>query len=317
MEKKIPLIVIVGPTASGKTALSISLAKKFNSEIISADSMQIYKEMDIATAKPTKAEMDGIVHHLIDFAEINHRFSVAEYLALAREKIKDIYSRGKNIIIVGGTGLYINSLIDNIEFEDEKENNLRQDLIKEAEQKGGEFMLNKLYALDPEYAEKLYPNDIGRIIRGIEINLIFGHCMSEHKRLSRENVSPYNPFILGIAYKDREKLYERINKRVDIMLESGLLNEAKEFFKKLNKQDTAVQAIGYKELFPYFNGQISFEEAVENLKKATRNYAKRQITWFKKDQRINWLYADELMGEKLFLSAKKLCEEFYILNDIS
>lgn len=314
LEKKIPLIVIVGPTASGKTALSINLAKRYNAEIISADSMQVYKSMDIATAKPDKDEMDGVVHHLIDFVDINHRFSVAEYLTLAKEKINDIYSRGKNIVIVGGTGLYINSLIDNIEFEEERENNLRQELMQEAERMGGNFMLDKLRSLDPEYADKLFPNDIGRIIRGIEINLIFGHSMSEHKKLSRANVSPYTPFILGIAYRDREKLYDRINKRVDIMLENGLLNEAEDFFNKLGKQDTAVQAIGYKELFPYLKGEIPLSEAVENLKKATRNYAKRQITWFKKDQRINWIYADEQTSEQLASNAQKLCDDFLYID---
>lgn len=314
MEKKIPLIVIVGPTASGKTALSINLAKKYNAEIISADSMQVYKGMDIATAKPTEHEMDGVVHHLIDFADINHRFSVAEYLMLAKKTIKEIYSRGKNIVIVGGTGLYINSLIDNIEFEEEKENNLRQELMLEAERMGGNYMLDKLRSLDPDYAEKLFPNDVGRIIRGIEINLLFGHSMGEHKKLSKANNSPYNSLIIGIAYRDREKLYDRINKRVDVMLEIGLLREAEEFFHKLRKQDTAVQAIGYKELFPYLNGAISLDEAIENLKKATRNYAKRQITWFKKDKRINWLYADEQTGEQLVSNAQKLCDEFLYVD---
>ncbi len=313
----IPLTVIVGPTASGKTALSIHLAKIFDAEIVSADSMQVYKGMDIATAKPTEEEMQGIVHHLIDFVDIDHKFSVAEYLSVARKTIDDITLRGKKAIVAGGTGLYVNSLVDNIDFKEEKENNLREKLIKEAEEMGGEFMLRKLSELDPEYAEKLFPNDIGRIIRGIEINLIFGHSMMEHKKLSRENDSPYKPLMLGIAYKDREKLYNRIDKRVDLMLENGLIDEAKQFFGKLDEGQTAVQAIGYKELFPYLNGSISLDEAVANLKKVTRNYAKRQITWFKKDERIKWLYADELSQEELLSEAEKLCKEFYMSMFIS
>ncbi len=309
--KKIPLAVIVGPTASGKTSLSIALAKHFDAEIVSADSMQIYKQMDIATAKPSQNEMQGIPHHLIDFLDVDEKFSVAQYLDLARECIFDINARGKKAIVVGGTGLYINSLADNILFEQEEESELRTQLINDAEKFGGEYLLSELSKLDPEYAKKLHPKDVTRIIRGIEINKKFGRTMSEHLEISKKEESPFSPLLIGITYADRQKLYDRINLRVDLMLEAGLLSEAKAFFNKLDNSKTAVQAIGYKELFPYINGEISLEEAVENLKKATRNYAKRQLTWFRRDERINWIYADELSKTEIENRAIEICEKFY------
>lgn len=309
-DKKIPLIVIVGPTASGKTDLSIKLAKELDAEIISADSMQIYKGMDIATAKPSKEEMQGIAHHLIDFVDVDERFSVAAYIQCAKKAIDDITSRGKRVIVVGGTGLYVNSLIDNIIFDDEEENTLRKTLTDELNTYGNEYMYNKLYELDPKYAEKLHLNDTGRIIRGIEINLLYGHNMSQHKIISRSEQSPYHPLIIGINYRDRQKLYDRIDMRVDKMLEMGLVEETRAFYNKLDVNKTAVQAIGYKELFPYIRGELTLKEATDNLKKATRNYAKRQLTWFRKDPRTFWLFADELSKEELFLSAKTLCESF-------
>jgi len=309
--KKIPLTVIVGPTASGKTALSIEIAKRFGAEIVSADSMQIYKEMDIATAKPTLEEMQGVPHHLIDCVDIKNKFSVAQYLKMARDAIYDINSRGKRAVVVGGTGLYVNSLVDNIQFEDESDSTLRQELLAELEKFGGEYMLKKLSVLDPEYAAKLHPNNKGRIIRGIEINLTFGHSMSEHTAISRNVQSPYSALMLGITYKDRQKLYDRIDRRVDRMIETGLVKETEAFFNKLDADKTAVQAIGYKELFPYLDGKISLDEAVDNLKRATRNYAKRQLTWFRKDERIHWLYADEMSESKLVNGAFSLCEAFY------
>ncbi len=306
--KNIPITVIVGPTASGKTALSVKLAKEIDAEIVSADSMQVYKGMDIATAKPTLEEMDNVVHHLIGCIDVSQRFSVADYVKMANECIFDIISRGKNVILVGGTGLYVNSLIDNISFDEEEENSaLRSELYKKAEQFGNEYMLNMLSELDCEYAKKLHPNNLTRIIRGIEINLLFNHTMQEHLELSKKEKSPYNPLMLGINYVDRQVLYDRINLRVDVMMQNGLLFEAKSFFNKLDEDKTAVQAIGYKELFPYINGDISLEMALENLKKATRNYAKRQLTWFKKDEKINWLYADVLSKDELFNNALNMC----------
>ncbi len=309
-DKKIPIIVIVGPTASGKTALSISLAKKYNAEIVSADSMQVYKGMDIATAKPSCEEMQGIRHHLIDCVDIDRKYSVAEYLDDARTAIEDIRLRGKNVVVVGGTGLYINSLVDNIQFEPEEQNELRAALSEELSKFGGSYMLEKLKALDPEYAATLHENDHGRIVRGIEINLVFKHSVKEHKKLSRAQNSPYNALVLGITYRDRQKLYDRIDLRVDKMLSMGLVDEAKNFFGRLDSNKTAVQAIGYKELFPYLSGEISLEQAVNNLKKATRNYAKRQLTWFRKDERIHWLYVDELGLDGVEAKAFDLCDNF-------
>ena len=205
-DKKIPIIVIVGPTASGKTALSISLAKKYNAEIVSADSMQVYKGMDIATAKPSCEEMQGIRHHLIDCVDIDRKYSVAEYLEDARHAIEDIRLRGKNVVVVGGTGLYINSLVDNIQFEPEEQNELRAALSEELSKFGGSYMLEKLKALDPEYAATLHENDHGRIVRGIEINLVFNHSVKEHKMLSKAQNSPYNAIMLGITYRDIQKI---------------------------------------------------------------------------------------------------------------
>lgn len=313
MEKqKIPFVAVVGPTASGKTALSIALSKHLDAEVISADSMQIYKGMDIATAKPTEDEKENIPHHLIGFVDIDKKFSVAQYLSCARSCIDDIHSRGKKIVVAGGTGLYISSLVDNIQFNKEDNNAARVRLTKEAEEFGTEFMHEKLKELDPEYAAKLHQNDITRIIRGIEINLLFGHTMSEHLRLSREIESPYNVCMIGINYRERQKLYNRIDKRVEIMLENGLIDECKSFFGKFDADKTAVQAIGYKELFPYLEGKISLYDAVDNLKKATRNYAKRQLTWFRKDERIHWLYADELSKDELIDNAISICNSFYL-----
>ena len=310
-KQKIPFVAVVGPTASGKTSLSISLSKYLDAEVISADSMQIYEGMDIATAKPTEQEKEGIPHHLIGFVDIDEKFSVAQYLSKARNVIDDIYSRGKKIVVAGGTGLYINSLVDNIQFDKEDNKDLRPELLIMASENGAAFMHKKLAELDPEYAQKLHENDLTRIIRGIEINLLFGHSMSEHLKISRETESPYNICMLGINFRDRQKLYDRIDQRVDIMLGNGLLDECKAFFGKFDANKTAVQAIGYKELFPYIEGKISLDEAIDNLKKSTRNYAKRQLTWFRKDERIHWLYADELSKEELLEKAFSLCDSFY------
>ncbi|MEE1279622.1 MAG: tRNA (adenosine(37)-N6)-dimethylallyltransferase MiaA [Oscillospiraceae bacterium] len=314
---KIPFVAVVGPTASGKTALSIALAKVFDAEVVSADSMQIYKGMDIATAKPTTDEMQNIAHHLIGFVDISQKFSVAQYLSCARNCINDIYSRGKKIIVTGGTGLYVSSLVDNIQFEDEAENQLRAELTHKAEEHGGAYMLEQLKILDPEYANELHENDITRIIRGIEINRLFGHTMSEHKRISRLAQSPYDVCMLGIAFRDRQKLYNRIDKRVEIMLQNGLEAEARHFFGKFDSNKTAVQAIGYKELFPYLEGRMSLDEAADNLKRATRNYAKRQLTWFRKDERIHWLHADEMDKNEIIQEANSICDLFYSNGEIS
>ena len=293
---KIPVICVVGPTASGKTALSIALAKKYNAEIVSCDSMQIYACMDIGTAKPTTEEMDGVPHHLIGFLNSDENFSVAQYVKLATEAILEIRERGKNVIIVGGTGLYFSSLIDNIVFnEQDGDPSLRAELEQIAKEHGGEYLLGVLRELDPELAEKLHPNNVGRIIRAIEVCRTTGITMSEQQKLARENESPYDPCIVGLDFSDRQKLYDRINLRVDLMLEQGLMDENRRLL-NTNLSKTALQAIGFKEFLPYLNGETTLEDCTENLKMQTRRYAKRQLTWFRRDQRINWVRPDEFDG---------------------
>ncbi len=291
--KKQKIICVVGPTASGKTGLGIALAKHFDGEVISADSMQIYCDMHIASAAPDQSETQGIPHHLVEFLPYGSSFTVADYVKAARQKIAEVASRGKQPIIVGGTGLYINSLINNVEFIEQKTDlKLREKITREFDNIGGQVMLERLREIDPEAAEKLHENDKRRIIRAFEIYESTGNTKSFNDELSLQNESPYKTCMIGITYRDREKLYERINTRVDIMLENGLLDEAKDAFQK-NLGGGAVQAIGHKEFFDYFSGETSFDEAVENLKRSTRRYAKRQLTWFNKDERINWIYKDE------------------------
>ena len=290
---KQPILVIVGPTASGKTALAVELAKTYNGEVISADSMQIYKGMDIATAKPTAFEQQGIVHHLISFVEQNNDFSVADYLKFANEKIDEISKKDKLPIIAGGTGLYISSLIDNIKFDENiSKSSIRDRLIQESEQLGNQVMLDKLMAVDEETAKTLHSNNITRIIRALEVFELTGIKFSEHKIMSRAEESPYDACIIGLNYTDRKQLYERINKRVDIMVESGLIEEAHDVYEN-SKLRTAHQAIGYKELIPYFNGSTTLIQCLDKIKQESRHYAKRQLTWFRRDERINWILLDE------------------------
>ena len=292
-DSKIPVIAVVGPTASGKTAFAISLASKLNGEIVSADSMQIYKGMQIATAKPTKEEMALIPHHLIDFLDPGVAFSAADYVKLAHEKIHDIYSRNKQPIIVGGTGLYVDSLLQNISFaENAFDISVRTELYRLHEEKGLDFLLDKLAAFDPESASRLAGGkNPKRIIRAIEIYQVTGITMTEHNNRSKTKDSIYGVLKIGLSYRNRQWLYDGINNRVDKMMDSGLLEEAKAIFSKLG--DTAVQAIGYKELIPFFKKEKTLDECIEMLKMQTRRYAKRQITWFKKDPDIHWIYMDD------------------------
>ena len=285
------VVVIAGPTGSGKTALSVEIAKRFGGEIISADSMQIYKYMDIGSAKVTEEEKQGIPHHLLDFLDPTlESFSVADYVELAKEKIEEILNRGKLPIVVGGTGLYISSLADNIEFADsEKSPEIRERLAKLAEEKGNSYVHDMLKEIDPEMAEKVHENNIKRVIRAIEIFEMSGITLTEQNARSKENPSPYN-FIMIALTDEREKMYERINKRVDVMMEAGLVSEVKKL-KNLgcSKEMQAMQGIGYKEVFEFLEGNITEDELSELIKKNTRNYAKRQITWFKRDKRYLWL----------------------------
>ena len=307
MSKKIKAIFIVGPTASGKTALSIEIAKKFGGEIVCADSMQIYKGIHIASAAPDIEEMQGIKHHLLEFLELSDKFSVADYVLKARECIKEIASRGKLPIIVGGTGLYINALLDNTEFiEGETDLELRERLEEEFDEIGAEKMLEKLRSFDNETASRLHQKDRRRIIRAFEVYFQSGKSITEQNLLSHQTTSFMEPLVMGITYSDREKLYERINKRVEIMLKSGLLEEARQTA-EISSSKGAFQAIGHKELYGFIKGECSLEEAKEHLCRQTRRYAKRQLTWFRRDGRINWLYPDR---EDIVASAEKLVKEF-------
>ena len=290
---KIPVIVVVGPTASGKTSLSIEIAKRFGGQVVSADSMQIYEKMNIATAKPTESEMQGIPHHLIGFQPIDKKFSVAEYVQLANECIEKIYNAGDLPVIAGGTGLYIDSLLQNIQFsKGESNTEIREKLTEMFNEKGAEYMLGLLQEIDPETANRLHLNDKSRIIRALEIYKLTGKNLTEQKVLSRLEETPYDVLYIGINYRDRNVLYDRINLRVDLMLENGLLEEAEEFY-NIPADKTACQAIGYKELAPYFRGDATLEDCVEKLKLETRHYAKRQLTWFRKNKNVNWVYPDD------------------------
>lgn len=289
---KKPVIYIMGPTASGKTGLSIELAKRFNGEIVSGDSMQIYKGMHIASAAPDKTEICGVPHHMFEFLSYDNKFSVSQYVQLADEIIADIHSRGNQPFVVGGTGLYLSALSEHIDFgSDNDDCSLRKELYERAEQVGLTEMYNYLCKIDSEAAEKISPNDKKRILRAIEVYEISGVTKSQRDAVSKSNGPIYNNLLICLGYKNRELLYDRINKRVDIMLENGLLEEAKVTYGKIG--GTAAQAIGHKELFSYFSGEKSLDEAVEHLKMQTRRYAKRQITWFKKMQNVSWIYMDE------------------------
>lgn len=311
LENSIKVVSIVGPTASGKTKLAVKLAKKFNGEIVSADSMQIYKGMQIATAKPTFDETEGIKHHLIDFVSPDETYSVAMFVKDASKCIADINSRGKLPFIVGGTGLYVDSLLNNITFnEEQRDEKLSLELRKIYEEQGIDTLLEMLSEFDIDSANRLKAErNPKRIIRAIEFYKTTGITITEQNEKSKLVKSPYSPVKIGLNFKDRAKLYERINKRVDLMLENGLVNEAKDVLS--NKLSfTSVKAIGYKELLPYFNGEKTLDECVEKLKMETRRYAKRQITWFKRDLDINWLYADEYNSfEELLADAVEIIKK--------
>ncbi len=308
-ESKIPLICVVGPTASGKTSLAVQICKYYGAEAVSCDSMQIYRGMDIATAKPTYEEMQGVPHHMIGFLSPDEPFSVAKYCDMARNIIYDIDSRGKKAVLVGGTGLYYSSLVDNIKFlPEETDFEYRERLKRQAEKFGSQFLLDRLFEVDPDSARELHVNNLGRIIRALEIYHTTGKTKTMQNEESSKNPSPFEISAICLDARDRQFLYNRINKRVDIMLDNGLLEEARSFF-EMNIGSTAAQAIGYKELEPYFKSVKSLDECIENLKMQTRRYAKRQLTWFRRDPRMNFLYIDDYScGEELFDAAYKITE---------
>lgn len=291
MEKPIKLIVVSGPTACGKTSLGIKIAKAFGGEVISADSMQIYRGIPIATAQPDAAEQDGVPHRLMGFLDVGTPFSVAEYCDLAHQNIAEVWEAGKLPIMVGGTGLYVDSVADDIKFSAHGSTEIRWRLQKEWQEIGADAMYERLLKVDPVAAEKIEKENMRRVIRALEVYEATGIPFSRHVELSRQTPSRYDVVRLNIAFLDREKLYKRINDRVDRMLENGILEEALAFRDKTAKSG-AGQAIGHKELYPYIDGEISLEEAAENLKRATRRYAKRQMTWFFRNKEAHTLFAD-------------------------
>lgn len=291
---KSKVIVICGPTASGKTALSIELAKKIDGEIISADSMQIYKYMDIGTAKPSKEEMQGIKHYLLDFVEPNQRYSVAEFKKDAEASIEEILAKGKTPIVVGGTGLYVDSLIYGIEYQDvELDEKYRQELEERVAKEGLEKIYEEAQKIDPQAMKKISKNDKKRILRVLEIYKATGKNKTEQEIESRKNGVKYDYKVFAINM-NRDVLYERINKRVDIMIEKGLIQEVEKLLKKYKEFPTAMQGLGYKEVVEYLQGITSKEEMIEKIKMETRRYAKRQITWFKKNKQTIWIESKDL-----------------------
>ncbi len=303
-------IVVVGPTASGKTALGVYIAKKFFGEVISADSMQIYKGMSISTAKPTTEEMGGVPHHLIGFLDITDKYSVSDYCRDARKAFDDITNRGKIPVFVGGTGLYVDSFLTNTKFIDDGfSREIRETLQKEAEEKGIDTLYEELKKIDPSAAEKIHPNNKVRVLRALEVYRATGETITRQAELSRVEASDIAPLYIGITYSNREKLYDRINKRVDIMLKNGLVDEAKSVFSS-DYSITAFNSIGCKEIKPYLDGEKSLEECVDTLKKSTRHYAKRQLTWFRRNEKINWLYPDTVSNEDFYKNIDKLIYDY-------
>ncbi len=290
---RIFLPVIAGPTASGKTALAVNLAERFGGEVVSADSMQIYEGLQIGTARPTPLETGGIPHHLQGFLPLCEGYSVAQYAQAAHRVIDEINSRGKQPFLCGGTGLYIDAVIDNLQFSGGGADPVLRDKLRlRAEKEGAEVLLEELALVDKATAEKLHPNNLGRIIRALELASVSGISMSRQVELSRSKPSPYDACMLVLDCRSREYLYHRINTRVDLMMAAGLLDEAKKVL-SAPTAPTAMQAIGYKELAPLINGEITLDEAIENLKRATRRYAKRQLSWFRRRKDSHFLYIDD------------------------
>ncbi len=310
---KIPIICIVGPTASGKTNLAIDIAKKTGSEIVSADSMQVYKEFNISTAKPTLKQMSEVRHHCIDIVSVRENFSVVKYISFAKKTIKDIFSRGKVPVLCGGTGLYIDSLIKNVPFEKGETNIfIRNKILKYMDENGTNYFFNKLKKIDPDSAKKININDCKRICRAIEFYYTNGYPIYRQTQNTLKSDSCYNVCKIGLSFKDRSILYDRINKRVDLMVQNRILDEV---YSIKNIGDTAKFSIGYKEFLPFINGQGSLNECIGKLKMETRRYAKRQITWFKRDLGTRWFNVDEYENtQDLFIDVWKYIFNSGILN---
>ena len=297
------VIVVCGPTASGKTALAVELAKRFDAEIVSADSMQIYKEMNIGTAKPVEKEKRGIPHHMIDIVSVTEEYNVSRYVEDAAECIDKIRASGKRVILAGGTGLYIDSLINNVNFfEIENDYEYREQLFSVAKYKGVLAVHKMLESVDKPSADRLHPNDLKRVIRALEVYKVCGRTMTE-VQLESVRKRKYNPTFIGLDFSERAVLYNRIEMRVLEMIKNGLLNEARSLL-KFDLSSTARAAIGYREMFDFLNNKLTFESAVGKICKRTRNYAKRQLTWFRKNKEINWLFPDMCSGGLTELSDK-------------
>ncbi len=310
---KHPVLAVVGPTATGKTALGVALAKRFGGEVISADSMQIYRGLDVGTAKVTAEETQGVPHHCVDFLPPEEVFSVADFTALAARLEQEISARGALPILVGGTGLYIQSFLEGIRFTEEKPSNgLREQLAAELEARGPEAMYAELLSVDPQAAAAIHPNNRVRVLRALEHYRATGRRLSEQKAASRPSQRPYRSLVLGLDFADRAQLYRRIDLRVDRMMEQGLLEEARLVYGHRDSYRTAAQAIGYKEFFPYFAGEAELAACVEKLKQASRNYAKRQLTWFRHMEGVVWLQAD---APDLLDEACRRTEEFLEKRD--
>ena len=306
------IICIAGPTASGKTALAVELAKELNGEVVSCDSMQVYRRMDIGTAKPTKEEMQGIVHHMIDVAEPDEDFSVSRYCDMASPIVGDILARGKTAVIAGGTGLYMDSLIRGNAFAPFPATGVRERLEAQADAEGMESMLEWLRSVDPASAARLHLSDRKRIIRALEVFLETGETITEHNRKTQAIPPRYTPLWLGLDFADRAELYHRIDTRVDAMLEMGLMEEIRELLASgIPAKCTAMQAIGYKEFVNALNGEETVEKAAEEVKKSSRHYAKRQLTWFRRNPAIHWLTRQTgQKNEEILTAARQIIYDF-------
>ena len=306
------IICIAGPTASGKTALAVALAKALDGEVISCDSMQVYKYMDIGTAKPTREEMEGIPHHMLSVAEPWEEFSVSKYCEMADPILQDILKRGKTAIIAGGTGLYMDALIRGNDFAPCPSTGMREKLEQKADKTGMEAMLEELRAIDPEAAERLHLADRKRIIRALEVYYETGHTITEHNKMTQSLPSKYDPVWFALEDEDRADLYDRIDRRVEIMLEEGLLEEIRALLDRgIPEKSTALQAIGYKEFLDALAGRCTVEEAARQVQQSSRRYAKRQLTWFRRNKAIHWLRRKkgETTGE-IALRARQILKEF-------
>ena len=307
-----PIICIAGPTASGKTALAVALARELDGEVVSCDSMQVYKRMDIGTAKPSPEERQGIPHHMIDVAEPWEDYSVSRYCADAAPIVEDIVSRGKTAIIAGGTGLYMDSLIRGNDFAPFPSTGVRERLEREADREGMEALLARLRAVDPEAAARLHLSDRKRIIRAMEVYLETGETITAHNRRTQALPPRFSPVWLGLDFESRAELYSRIDRRVDVMLEAGLLEEIRALLRSgIPEKCTAMQAIGYKEFVDALDGRCTIEEAADLVRQSSRRYAKRQLTWFRRNKAIHWLIREAGdTGREILENARRIVSDF-------